>query len=108
MRGRVTSLCLATIVTAMACAEQPSQRDGEPATLVLRNGTIVTVEAAKPQAQAIAFRGDTIAAVGSEEEIQPLIGPKTEVIDLRGQFAMPGIIEGHGHFMNLGQSKMNL
>jgi hypothetical protein len=75
---------------------------------VLRNGKIATVDQAKPEAQAIALRGDIIAAVGSNDEIQPLIGANTEVVDLEGQFAMPGIIEGHGHFMNLGQSKMNL
>jgi hypothetical protein len=66
------------------------------------------VDASKPQAQAIAVRGDTIAAIGSNDEIQPYIGPNTEVVDLAGQFAMPGFIEGHGHFMNLGQAKMNL
>ena len=90
-----------------ACAQQ-TQPAGDAATLVLHNGTIATVDAAKPRAQAIAFRGDAIAAVGSNDEIQPLIGPSTEVIDLAGQFAMPGFIDGHGHFMNLGQSKMNL
>jgi predicted amidohydrolase YtcJ len=98
--------CIALIIAATACkGAQPSV---EPATLVLRNGTIATVDSARPQAQALAFRGDTIAAVGSNEEIQPLVGAGTEVIDLAGQFAMPGFIDGHGHFMNLGQSKMNL
>jgi predicted amidohydrolase YtcJ len=96
------------LVATIACAQTTPTPAGDPATLVLRNGTIATVDAAKPKAQAIAFRGDTIAAVGSNDEIQPLIGPGTEVIDLAGQFAMPGFVDGHGHFMNLGQSKMNL
>lgn len=108
MRVRVTSVCLAVVVGAAACADRLPQPGGEPATLVLRNGKIATVDSTKPAAQAIAFRGDIIAAVGSNDEIQPLVGPNTEVVDLEGQFAMPGIIEGHGHFMNLGQSKMNL
>jgi predicted amidohydrolase YtcJ len=69
---------------------------------------VATVDSAKPQAQAIAFRSDLIAAVGSNDDIQPFIGPNTEVVDLAGQFVMPGFIDGHGHFMNLGQSKMNL
>jgi predicted amidohydrolase YtcJ len=110
MRVRVISTCVAVIavVMMMACAQQPPQPSGEAATLVLRNGKIATVEASKPEAQAIAFRGDAILAVGSNEEMQAHVGPSTEVVDLQGQFAMPGIIEGHGHFMNLGQSKMNL
>jgi predicted amidohydrolase YtcJ len=98
--------CVAALITVTGCTE--SKPAADPATLVLRNGTIATVDAATPRAQAIAFRGDTIAAVGSNDEIQPLVGPNTEVIDLAGQFAMPGFIDGHGHFMNLGQSKMNL
>ncbi|MEO8679654.1 MAG: hypothetical protein ABI665_11445 [Vicinamibacterales bacterium] len=80
----------------------------QPATLVLRNGKIVTVEAAMPEAQAIAVRGDRIVALGTNDDIQRYIGPSTEVIDLRGQLAIPGLIESHGHFMGLGQSKMTL
>jgi len=93
-------LILSTIVTA-----QPAQT---PATLVLRNGKVVTVDAAVPEAQAIAIRGDRIAAVGTNESIQPFIGPSTQVIDLRGQLAIPGLIESHGHFMGFGQSKLTL
>ncbi|MFA5907221.1 MAG: amidohydrolase [Vicinamibacterales bacterium] len=80
----------------------------EPATMVLRNGKIVTVDEAMPEAQAIAIRGDRIAAVGTNEAIQAYVGPATQVIDLAGQTAIPGLIESHGHFMGLGQSKMNL
>ena len=50
----------------------------EPATLVLRNGHIATVDDAKPQAQALAARGDTLVAVGTNEEIAPYIGPADE------------------------------
>ena len=80
----------------------------EPATMVLRNGKIVTVDAQLPEAQAVAIRGDRIAAVGSNAEIQRYIGPATKVIDLAGQLAIPGLVESHGHFMNFGLSKMTL
>ena len=80
----------------------------QPATLVLRNGKIVTVDATTPEAQAIAVRGDRIVALGSNDSIQRYVGPVTQVIDLRGQLAVPGLIESHGHFMGLGQSKMTL
>ncbi|NIM48452.1 MAG: amidohydrolase family protein [Gemmatimonadales bacterium] len=79
-----------------------------PADLVLQNGRIVTVDSANPEVQALAIRGQTIVAVGSDEEIQPYVGPATEVIDLDGRLAIPGFIEGHGHFMSLGRSKMIL
>ncbi|HYE85058.1 MAG TPA: amidohydrolase [Vicinamibacterales bacterium] len=80
----------------------------EPATLVLRNGKIVTVDDQLPEAQAIAVRGDRIAAVGTNDAIQRYVGPSTQVIDLQGQLAIPGLIESHGHFMGLGLSKMSL
>lgn len=80
----------------------------EPATLVLRGGTIVTVDDARPEAQALAARGDRIVAVGTADEIARYVGPATQVIDLAGATAIPGFIESHGHFTGLGQSKMNL
>jgi hypothetical protein len=80
----------------------------EPADMVLHNGKIVTVDPAKPEARAIAIKGNVIAAVGTEEEIQPYIGPSTRVIDLAGMLAVPGLIEGHGHFMSLGEAKIEL
>src|SRR4029453_9596665 len=80
----------------------------QPATLVLRNGKIVTVDAAMPEAQAVAINGDRIAAVGSDDAIQRFVGPSTRIIDLRGQLAIPGLIESHGHFMGFGQSKLTL
>jgi predicted amidohydrolase YtcJ len=79
-----------------------------PADMVLHNGKIATVDPAKPEARAIAVRDGVISAVGTEEEIQPYIGPSTKVIDLAGMLAVPGLIDSHGHFMSLGETKMEL
>jgi len=75
---------------------------------VLVNGKIVTVDAAMPQAEAIAVRGDRIVAVGSTQEIEALVGDATRVVELGGRLVIPGFIEGHGHYSSLGQSKMIL
>src|SRR3954453_10438774 len=80
----------------------------EPADLVLRGGKIYTVDDKNPVVKALAARGGKIIAVGSDEEMAKLIGPKTKVIELNGQMAMPGFIESHGHFTGLGRSKMML
>jgi len=93
------------LASLAACAGRP---DVEPATLVLRNGKVVTVDDALPAARAVAIRGYTIAAVGSDADIQPYIGPATEVIDLDGKLVIPGFIEGHGHYMGLGRARMIL
>jgi predicted amidohydrolase YtcJ len=78
------------------------------ADLVLRNGKIVTLDAAQPQVEAIAITAGKIVAVGSNAQIARQITPATKVIDLNGHLAIPGFIEGHGHFMGLGESKMML
>ena len=60
------------------------------------------------EAEAIAVIGDTIAAVGSNQEIQPYIGPDTRVIELNGALAVPGLIDAHVHFTGVGQAARNL
>jgi predicted amidohydrolase YtcJ len=80
----------------------------DPATLVLRSGHVETLDDARPTALAIAITGDRIVAVGSDADVAPLIGPATKVIDCNGRFVMPGFIEGHGHFVSLGESKRQL
>src|SRR5579863_6045825 len=79
----------------------------QPADLVLRGGRIVTLEQGGT-AQALAARSGKIVAVGTNREIQSYIAASTRVIDLNGRLAIPGFIEGHGHFMSLGASKMEL
>ncbi len=88
---------------AFAC-----ERPMEPADLVLLNGKILTVNEEQPEAEALASRGDTIVALGSISEIRQYVGEETEVIDLEGYLAIPGFIEGHGHYYSLGASLMEL
>jgi predicted amidohydrolase YtcJ len=80
----------------------------QPADLVLRNGKIVTLEQNGPEVQGLAARGGKIVAVGSNQTVDALRGPATRVIDLRGRLAIPGFIEGHGHFTALGESRSML
>jgi len=97
-------LALALLLTACA----PGVPAPPPADRVLTHGKIVTLDEAVPIAEALAIRGDRILAVGTVEEIEALIGPETEVIDLGGQLAIPGFIEGHGHFLGVGEARMQL
>ena len=79
-----------------------------PADLVLRNGRIVTVDGQSPQVSALAIKGDRITAVGNDRDMLRFTGRKTQVIDLKGMLAIPGFIEGHGHFYSLGAALMEL
>jgi len=80
----------------------------EVADLVLLNGQITTIDPNNPSAEAIAIKDGRILQVGTNQSIQTLVGTATKTIDLKGNFAMPGLIEGHGHFSSLGNSLMNL
>jgi len=79
-----------------------------PATLVLLNGKVVTVDPAVPDGEAIAVQGDRIIRVGSDEEVRALMGPGAKVIDLEGRLAVPGLIDSHAHFTGIGQAHLQL
>jgi hypothetical protein len=71
-----------------------------PADLVLANGEIYTGLAAQPWASAVAIRGESIVAIAaahSDAEVKSWAGPETRLIDLHGQFAMPGFNDAHLH-----------
>ena len=84
------------------------QVPNDSADLILRNGKIVTMDDRWPQVSALAVKGDRISAVGSDRDMLRYIGTETQVIDLKGMLAIPGFIEGHGHFYSLGASLMEL
>jgi len=95
-------LIVSVMILSFNCAKK------EPADLVLKNGKIITVDESKPEAQALAVRGDLVVAVGSDKDIEPYIGDATQVIDLGGKLAIPGFIDSHAHFTSIGRAKMQL
>jgi len=108
--------CLAALA---ACGETPRETSPDepgaaaapvdhPSTLVLRNGKVVTLDGSNRVATAIAARDGRIVAIGDDADMESWIDDDTRVIDLAGQLAVPGLIEGHGHFMGLGNSRMIL
>jgi predicted amidohydrolase YtcJ len=101
-------VCAGLAVPALGAWTRGRQQQAAPPDLVLLNGRIVTVDDAHPEAQAIAIRGDRIAAVGTSDEIKRSAGPNTKVIDLGGQLAIPGFVESHGHFTGVGEMKLQL
>ncbi|WP_423930348.1 amidohydrolase [Candidatus Palauibacter sp.] len=78
------------------------------AELVLTNGKIATLDGQDAVVSALAARDGRIAALGADDEVADWVGEGTRVIDLGGRLAIPGFIEGHGHFMGLGNAQMIL
>ena len=97
-RNLLLALCLVALCGTLAAQKAAS------ADLILRNGRIYTSNSAQPWAEALAIRGNRIVAVGGENDVARLRGPHTQVIDLGGRMAMPGILDSHIHFLSGSQS----
>jgi hypothetical protein len=74
-----------------------------PADTIFHNGKILTVDSNFSIAQAIAVRGNRIAAVGANQDVLALRGPNTQVIDLKGRTVIPGLIDTHRHIYGGGE-----
>ncbi|HEX5070289.1 MAG TPA: amidohydrolase [Vicinamibacterales bacterium] len=106
MSKLVLSLFTVCVIAVTVSATQAPQIP--PADLVLRGGRIVTLDAQTPEVTALAARNGAIVALGTDAAIAPYVGPATQVIELKGQLAVPGLIEGHGHFTGVGENRINL
>ena len=79
-----------------------------PADLLLRNARVITLDQTKPRAAAVATKGNRILYVGSEEDIEPLKGAKTKVVDCRGKAVVPGFNDAHCHPIALAASLLSV
>ena len=74
----------------------------DAADLVLRNGDVYTVDAARSWASAVAISENRIVYVGGEDGVAEHIGPETEVVDLKGRMLLPGFHDSHVHTLSGG------
>ncbi len=65
--------------------------------LIVFNGKIATVDEDMTFVEAMAVRGDTLVALGSNEDILRLAGPETRRVDVKGRTVLPGIVDPHRH-----------
>ncbi len=122
---RTTLALLLVFAIALGC----NTRDPESADLILLNGRVYTMSWPdpnadgaphtrapfrdgewRPDATAIAIRGDRIMWVGRDDDARAWRGANTELIDLEGATVVPGLHDAHGHVGELGaaMSKVNL
>jgi len=104
--GAASTLALSGALGRNAVAE--ILRTGEsPVTdsapeIIFRNGQITTLDRANPVASAVAIKDGRFLAVGSDQEIMPLAGSATRVIDLKRRSVLPGLFDNHTHVIRGG------
>jgi predicted amidohydrolase YtcJ len=69
---------------------------------VFKGANIVTVDPKAPRAEAVAMKDGKLIGVGSDSDIEGLIGPNTRVHDMRGKTIIPGFIDAHIHVLSSG------
>ena len=102
-RVKLSHLTLALPALTMALVHAQPRAD-----LIVRNGKILTMEPGQPTVQAVAIGNGVILGLGTNAQVTRFAVPSTKIVDLNGAFAMPGLIESHGHFMGIGQFKRSL
>lgn len=93
----VFTILLCTFLQGSAFAQAADEK-------VLYNGKIFTGEPEHPYAEAVAFRGDKIVAVGNRGEVSKAVASGAEMINLKGNFLLPGMIDSHCHAVDGGLS----
>ncbi len=78
-------------------------QEGTVAETIFTGGTIVTLDPANPQVEAIAVGGGRILALGTRAEVMATATDATGIVDLKGAVLLPAFIDAHGHFMNAPQ-----
>jgi predicted amidohydrolase YtcJ len=71
--------------------------------LILHGGAIHTLWPDLPRCSALAAKDGRVVALGDDEAVLALAGPRTELVDLAGRTAIPGINDAHNHMLELGQ-----
>jgi predicted amidohydrolase YtcJ len=98
-----SSLIVLALTLSPFCLTQTAQAQHVgKADLVLINGTILTVDAQDSVAEALAIRANKIIAVGSKQKVLALADAHTQILDLHGRTATPGLIDTHGHYQDAG------
>lgn len=110
LRARVPASWVLGLVLLLCCGQALWGQGGPPtAELVFTGGAVYTLDAARTWATAVAVAGGRIVYVGTDDGARAFIGPKTQVIELKGRMLLPGFQDSHMHpGGGLGLTKVRL
>mgnify|MGYP003627895950 FL=1 len=101
--GKYFYLLIGILICFSSCQKAILNTD-----LIITNAKIWTGNEQQVIAESMAIIGDSILAVGSNEDILKLKGNETEIIDLKGGFITPGFIDTHVHIIGGGNSLLSV
>ena len=104
-----TKTLLRTGIAVIGLLSVPTAPTGQqpPVDLIVINGKVLTSDARNTQAEAVAIRGNTFAAIGTTAAIRKMAGPATRVIDAGGRTVVPGFIESHVHATGVARAEVS-
>ncbi|MFC4992172.1 amidohydrolase [Rubritalea tangerina] len=94
MKIKVTTIALLLGGTLQALSQEADS--------IYYNGSIITVNDAQPEVEAVAVRGGKIMAVGEKAEVMSKKGEETRMVNLGGKAMLPGFVDSHGHTYMIG------
>lgn len=97
---KISLIVFILFISALVKAQGPD--------LILYNGIFFTADDQHPYCEAVAIKDGKILSVGTSGELIKLKSPNTKLVNLEKKFGMPGLIEGHGHLLGLGNSMIEL
>ena len=97
MKHKFICSLIALLLTAAVSFAQKMNAD-----IIIINAKVHTMNAAQPNAEALAIYGNRLAAVGNTNDIKRLAGPQTRIIDAGGKVVLPGFNDSHTHFLSGG------
>ena len=103
----IKKILLSAAITTVAASTSYAQ-SCKDADIVLKNGTVYTVDENNPSAEAIAILGSKIIYVGDDIGVERYSCGDANVVDLNGKAVYPGLIDAHGHLSRVGEREVNL
>ncbi|KAI9148334.1 amidohydrolase 3 [Paramyrothecium foliicola] len=103
---RIIHLLTGVGALATAAAQVPSHSRAKLqfADIVFQNGSIYALDARSSKASSLAIKNGTILYIGNDRNASRFIGKETQVINLEGRMAMPGLVDVHMHVLQAGQN----
>jgi len=108
MRRSKLAVVACTLGIGLSGCGEAAPDAGAVADVIFVGSNIVTMDPNQPTVEAVAVRGETIVAAGSEDDVMALEGAATRVVDLGDRSLLPGFIDAHGHFLSASRSLESL